>query len=62
MCADSRSGDDLGIARLPWPNVVPGDLLELGSRDIARVVDVVYASADVPGGALVEVAQIGWRW
>jgi hypothetical protein len=56
--AYSRSGDDLGIARLPWPNVAPGDVLELDSGDVARIVDVVHAPAGSPVGALVKIARL----
>lgn len=53
--AFSRSGGDLGLARLPWPNVAPGDVLGLGAGDVVRVVDVVHAPPGSLVGALVKI-------
>ena len=56
--AFSRSGDDLGLARLPWPNVGAGDVVELDSGDVVRVVDVVHALPGSIVGALVKVTPL----
>jgi len=56
--AYSCLGDELGLARLPRPNVVPGDVLELAARDVARVDDVVHAPPGSVVGALVKVARL----
>jgi len=56
--AFSRSGDDLGLARLPWLNVAADDVLELEHGELVRVVDVVHAEPGSPVGALVKVAPL----
>lgn len=53
-----RSGDDLGLARLPWPNVAAGAVLELEHGELVCVVDVVHAEPGSPVGALVKVAAL----
>jgi hypothetical protein len=57
--APSRvSGDDLGLARAPWPNVADGDVFEPDDGGgLVRVIDVVHADgADV--NALVKAAPL----
>ena len=56
--AYSRSADDLGLGRVPWPNVAPGDVLELAGGDVVRVVDVVLAAAGSDISALVKVERL----
>ena len=58
--AYSRAGDDLGLARraVPWMNVAAGDVLELDSGDVVRVVDVVQAPAGSVVGALAKVDRL----
>jgi hypothetical protein len=56
--AYSRAGDDLGVARLPWPNVAPGDALELADGQLARVVDVVHSAPGSTVDALVKVGPL----
>jgi hypothetical protein len=57
--AYSRSGDDLGLARLRWPNIGLGDILELDEGGgLARVVDFVHAPAGSAIGPLVKVAPL----
>ena len=56
--AFTRSGVDLGLARLPWPNVEPGDVLLLDSDEAAEVVAVLYAPAATGVGAFVKVAYL----
>jgi hypothetical protein len=52
----SRAGDDLGLARLPWPSLGAGDALELDDGRVVRVLDVVTAPAGSQIDALVSIA------
>jgi len=54
--AFGRAGDDLGVARLPWPDVAAGDVLGLEDGHVVRVVDVVTAPVGSAIDALVKVA------
>ena len=54
----SRSGDDLGLARLPWPNVAAGDVLELDGGELAIVVDVVASPTADRCDVAVKVATL----
>ncbi len=44
-CARSRSGEDLGPARLPWSNIGAGDALALDDGRVIYFVDVVTTAA-----------------
>ena len=54
--ARAAPGDDLRLARLPWPNVAAGDALALDGG-VARVIDVVHAPPGSVVGAFVKVAR-----
>jgi hypothetical protein len=56
--AVSRSGDDLGLPRLPWPNVALDDVVGLDDGDGVRVVEVVSTPAGSAVDALVKVVAL----
>ena len=56
--AFSRSGDDLGLGRLPWPNVGADDVLELDGGRFVYVVDIVPTPPGSAIDALVKVARL----
>jgi hypothetical protein len=43
--AFSRVGDDLGLGRLPWPNVGSADVVEVDDAYVVNVVAAPYGSA-----------------
>ena len=56
--AFDRSGDELRLAGLPWPNVAKGDCVESADGVLVHVLGVVQAPAGSTVGALVKVAPL----